>query len=72
MKAPTNLSLDEYRKINELTLERRGKRWTQMSMPEAQELLGELNAECVVLEAKVVVLEAQKEWGEAAGAHEPQ
>lgn len=60
MKIPTNLSLDDYRRVNESTMSRRGKRWTELSMPEAQEILDEMNDEIVVLEAKIIVLEAQK------------
>ncbi|MFD6516538.1 hypothetical protein [Rhodococcus sp. NPDC060176] len=60
MKIPTNLSLDDYRRVNESTMARRGKRWTELSMAEAQEILDEMNGEIVVLEATIVVLEAQK------------
>ncbi|NMD58969.1 UNVERIFIED_ORG: hypothetical protein FNL38_1011032 [Nocardia globerula] len=64
MKIPTNLSLDEYRRVNESTMSRRGKRWTDLSTAEAQEILDEMNDEIVVLEAKIIVLEAQKRWSE--------
>lgn len=60
MKIPPNLNLDDYRRVNETTMERRGKRWTELSMAEAQEILDEMNDEIVVLEATIVVLEAQK------------
>lgn len=60
MKVPTELSLDQYRELNEICLDYRGKRWTQLTMAECDDLLQEINQEVAALEERIAELNASR------------
>ncbi|KPH18947.1 hypothetical protein AN948_14000 [Rhodococcus sp. ADH] len=65
MKVPTSLTLDQYRELNAITLEYRGKRWTQLTLAESDDLLDELRREVLALHERAEELIANKKKDES-------